>query len=492
MELPEPLDPVVDIKIPLPEWKPSTAAMEVTTQAIDEGTPVPTVGAAEPSSKEHPESREGSQVPPGHAQMERIPGEQPTTQRAEQGLPGSTEDCPSIRLGDLKDLIGVERYHRNHVLSLQRALDGLTLTDGLNKRLLPIVSMASQALANCYQIGDQAGFANLYKTCEDLLEACKRPAMQQQPTSNLLAPIMNQEQSAPNSWLQRLPEDCQENILEFLTRLRTDHNFLADRLSALSHVEFLELCSSSISKSPDSIFGSHHQRKASGYNRGPSMQDISSLLEKIGQLHEGDPFFVLFHGIFDSSCGPRTTEYSRRIHIWSTACAKVITEGKPGSDDFTTATLNAFSQSSPWHLAPRLETYIGKILQDGAFLLEPASKVSTNFREPLEIRNANAAIAASKFFDKALKGLFAILLDIAPADMMPGGLLILIHSILNKIPARDVRNRAKNFIVSRWYIASFLGRILTYPEVSDRYSTAKRELTVRIELRYNVEPPCRS
>ncbi|KAL8753802.1 MAG: hypothetical protein Q9184_005313, partial [Pyrenodesmia sp. 2 TL-2023] len=105
-----------------------------------------------------------------------------------------------------------------------------------------------------------------------------------------------------------------------------------------------------------------------------------------------------------------------------------------------------------------------KILQDGAFCLEPASRVPTNFKEPLEIRNANAVIAASKFYDKALKGLFAMLLDIAPADMMPGGLLTLIHSMLNKIPAIDVRSRAKNFIVSRWYIASFLGRILTYPE----------------------------
>ncbi|KAL8929517.1 MAG: hypothetical protein Q9208_001186 [Pyrenodesmia sp. 3 TL-2023] len=484
MELLEPLDPVVDFKIPLPEWKPSSAAtMEVTTEAIDEGTPVPTVGTAEPSSEGHTESREGPKVPLGHEHLERIPGEEPTAQKVEQGLPGSIEDCPPIRLGHLKDLIGVERYHRSQVLSLQRALDGLTLVDGINKRLLPVISMASQALANCYQSEDQAGFANLYKTCEDLLEACKRPDMQQQPTSNMLAPLLKQEQPAPNSWLQRLPEDCQENFLDFLSRLRTEPDFLADRLSALSHVEFVEFCSSSTSTSPNSIFGSNHQRKTSSYNQAPSMQDISSLLAQIGQFHEGDPFFVLFHGVFDSSCGPRTPEYFRRIQIWSTACAKVITEGKPGSNEFTIATLNAFSQSTPWHLAPRLEIYIGKILQDGAFLLEPASKVSTNFREPLEIRNANAAIAVSKFFDKAMKGLFAMLLDTTPADIMPGGLLILIHSILRKIPADDVRSRAKKFIVSRWYIASFLGRILTYPEVSDWYLMAKGELTVRIESR---------
>ncbi|KAL8761084.1 MAG: hypothetical protein Q9184_002762, partial [Pyrenodesmia sp. 2 TL-2023] len=237
MELSEPLVPVVDVKIPLPELKPSsTATMEVTTEAIDEGRQMPTVGAAEPSLEGHTESREGSPGPPGHEHLERIPGEQPTTQKVEQGSPRSTEGYPPIRLDDLKDLIGVERYHRNQVLSLQRALDGLTLTDGLNKRLLPVVSMASQALANCYQTGDQAGFANLYKTCEDLLEAFKRSDMRQQPTRDLLAPITNQEPPVSNSWLERLPEDCQENFLDFFTRLRSQQNFLADRLSALSCV----------------------------------------------------------------------------------------------------------------------------------------------------------------------------------------------------------------------------------------------------------------
>ncbi|KAI4196945.1 MAG: hypothetical protein LQ346_003133 [Caloplaca aetnensis] len=480
MELLDPLDPAVDLKIPLPDWEPpSTATLAGMNEAVDDGTPIPVGGATEPSLKGFPESREGSQLPSEHEELEKTTEEQPATENPEQGSPGSIKDCPPIRLADLRDLIGLERYHRYQLQSLQSALNGLTLADGLNRRLLPIVSMASQALADCYQTGDQAGFGNLYKTCDDLEEACKRDDVHQQPTGGLRCPVLDQEQPASNSWLQRLPEECQEIFLDFLTSIRTDNNFLAGRLSALSYVDFVELCSSPTSKSTNSIFGSHHQRKTSGYNRALSLQDTAPLLEKIHHFHEGDPFFVLFHGVFDSSCGPRTPEYFRRIQVWSTACAQVIAEGKRGSDEFTIATLSAFSQSSPWHLAPRLEAYIGKLLHGGAFLLDPASKGPTNFKEPLEIRNANVAITASKFFDEALKGLLAIFLDVTPADMMPGGVLLLVHTILKKIPSMDIRRRARNFILSKWYISSFLGRILAYPEVSDSLETAKRKLTLR-------------
>ncbi|KAL8904750.1 MAG: hypothetical protein Q9207_003062, partial [Kuettlingeria erythrocarpa] len=465
MELLEPLDPAVDFKVPLPDWKPpSTGTLEGMNEAVDDGTPIPVVGATEPSLEKFPELREGSQLPWEHEDLEKTTGEQPNARNSEQGLPGSTQDYPPIRLAELRDLVGLERYHRYQLQSLQSALDGITLADGLNRRLLPIVSMASQALADCYQTGDQAGFGNLYKTCDDLQEACKRDDVHPQPIGGLRAPALDQEQPASNSWLQRLPEDCQETFLDFLTSIRIDNNFLADRLSALSYIDFVELCNSPTSENTNSIFGSHHQRKASGYNRALPLQDTAPLQEKIRHFHEGDPFFVLFHSVFDSSCGPRTPEYFRRIHVWSTACARVIAEGKRGSDEFTIATLSAFSQSSPWHLTPRLGAYIGKLLHEGAFLLDPTSKGPTNFKEPLEIRNANVAIAASKFFDEALKGLLAIFLDVTPPDMMPDGVLVLIHAILKTISSTDIRRRAKNFIISKWYISSFLGRILAYPE----------------------------
>lgn len=497
MEQLEPLDPAIELKVPLPEWDTlSTASLEATNEATMEGTPSPkTDMAAAPQSVYPPagrsedgltESREGPQTESKHERSEGTNVEQPTAQQPDQAISQSTGQYPPIRLVGLTDLIGLERYHKSQASSLQNELDNLTLVDGLNKRLLPIVSMAYQEMADCYYSGDQVGFANLYQTCEDLVEACKSHDLQRKPTGGLRHSVLDQEQLAPGFWFERIPQDCQEYFLEFLTRLRTDPHFLADRLSALSFMEFTELCNSSHTlQSSNSVFGVHHQRKTSGHNRNSSLQDKPSLLEKLRHFNEGEPFFALFHSVFDSSCGLKSEEYSRRTRLWSTACARVITEGKPGSDEFTTATLNAFSLGSTWSLAPRLETYIGKILQDGAFLLDPASKGPPNLKEPLEIRNANAAIATSKFFDRALKELLAILLDTPPANIMPDGLLDLIRAILGRISTSEVRSRAKNFIASKWYISSLLGRILNHPEVCDRRELLTFELTNGLESWYD-------
>ncbi|KAI4144867.1 MAG: hypothetical protein L6R39_004008 [Caloplaca ligustica] len=476
MELLEPLDPTVELKIPLTGLEsPGSIRLEAISKPSGEGTPIPKAAVADSPRTGPPttgyfstgstESKIGPYGENTNEASENISGEQPTTEWPEQAIPTAIERSTTIRLGDLKDLLRLEQYHRDQASSQQRALDGQTLADGLNRRLLAVLLMAYQAMADSYQSGDQAEFASLYQTCEDLVEACKTQPWQPLPIEDLRHSGLDPEAPASSSWFDRLPLDCQESFLDFLTRLRNDTHFLADRLSALSFGDFAELCSSSrVSQASASVFGVH-QRKTSGFARTPSLPEDSSPLERLRRFFEGDPFFVLCHTVFDSSREPSTHEYQRRVQVWSTACARVITEGKPGSDEFTIATLDAFSRNKTWRLAPQLETYVARMLQDGAFLLDPASKGPTSFKEPLEIRNANAAIATSKFFDRALKELLAILVDALPASIMPEGLLELVHSVLQGIPTSEVRSRARNFIVSKWYIPSFLGRILNNPEV---------------------------
>ncbi|KAL9019509.1 MAG: hypothetical protein Q9185_003209 [Variospora sp. 1 TL-2023] len=476
MELLEPLDPPVELKIPLSDWE--TPSMEdvgtVSGAAIGE-TPTPEAVVLKATPFEFPharllvdgpsESRKGPQLEAKPQDWSGVFLEPSDTQRSERAFQGSMKHIPPMQLRDLKDIIGLERYHRNQASALQISLNGSVLADGLNKRLRPVLSMAYDAMAEYYQHGDQAGFTNLYQICEDLQEACGHHALEQGSTGGLHLSVLEPEQSTPNSWFERLPQDSQDIIIGLLTRLRTDTYFLADRLSALSFGAFAEFCSTPyVSQSPNSVFGVDHRRKASGYSRNNSFPEDVSLLGKTRTLHEGEPFFVLFHSVFDSSCAVGTPEFSQRTKIWSTACAKIITEGKRGSDEFTLATLDAFSSGSAWSLAPRLEIYMSKILQDGAFLLDSVSKGPTNFRESLEIRNANTAIASSQFFDRALKELLSILLSNTSATMMPDGLLDFIRSVLQGIPSSEIRSRARNFIVSKWYISSFLGRILAYPE----------------------------
>ncbi|KAL9011345.1 MAG: hypothetical protein Q9173_003803 [Seirophora scorigena] len=478
MELPKPLDPPVELKIPVSDWEPpsmdnvgpvSKAAVEETSsseatvsKATSSDVPTARLLAEGPS-----ESREGSQVNGKPQDRPDKSVESSDTLRSERASLGSAERHPPIQLRDIRDIVGLERYHRSHASALQTTLNGSVLVDGLNRRLLPVLSTAYEAMAECYQHGDQAGFTNLYQVCEDLQEACGHHALQQGSTEGLHQSVRESKQSAPKSWLERMRPDIQDTLFALLTNIRTDPHFLADRLSALSFGAFAELCSSPyLSQSPNSVFAVDHRHETSGYTHNASSPEDASLLGKTTILHEGDPFFVLFHSVFDSSCEVGTPEFSRRTQIWSTACAKVITEGKRGSDEFTLASLHASSSGRPWSLAPRLEIYIRRVLQDGAFLLDSVPRRPTSYKEPAEIRNANIAIMTSQFFDRALKELLSILLGTTSATMMPDGLLDFIRSVLGGIPTSEVRSRARKFIVSKWYISSFLGRVLAYPEAN--------------------------
>lgn len=373
-----------------------------------------------------------------------------------------------IGWNQLKDLLRRRQFHRNHVSSLQHALDAQTLVCGLNRRLIPSLGTAYRTMADCYQGSDVTGFAEVYQAAEGIVEACGAQTPEQIITKSLDPCPPEKGNLHPLSWLARLPQGCQDYVLDLISKLRTDENFLASRLSALSFLEFSEVFAHTQTlRKPQSMFQMHFQR-GSG-DRGPkySSPGRPPVLDQIRSFHQGDPFYVLFHGIFDSSSVSGTREYHLRVRVWSTACARVINEGKPGSDEFTTTVLNAFTDSSAWALKPQLDKYIAKVLHDGAFLLDSVPR-EPKFKEPVEIYNANAAIAQSKFFDKALKDLLSILLDASSVSMLPEGLIGLIRLLMSKISSIEVRHRARNFIAWKWYIQSLVCRILTCPEVSDR------------------------
>ncbi|KAL8831468.1 MAG: hypothetical protein Q9170_005283 [Blastenia crenularia] len=476
MELLEDVDSPVELKVPLPNIEhPETAILGAIDKDV-EGTPVPgtkehenvqsEVPAADLVDETSQQPKEDSHEGVGFEPRETTNVQQFKDQRPGQASEGSVQQSPIIRINDVKDLINRDEYQRSQAVSLQTTLDNHALADGLNRRLIPSLGMAFQEMANCYHSGDQAAFASLYQTCEDLSKTRTSYAIGMSPTATF-QPLVDPDLAKTNSWLERLFPDHQDVILDFITRLRTDDRFLADRLSALSFCAFAELLSySPVANTHSSAMGAFHQRQMSGHHRKLSSLGSVSALERLRQSHQGDPLFVLFHVIFDNSYGPGTKEYHRKVQVWSSACARIISEGKPGSDALTLASLDAFAVSSPWRLASQIESYIAVKLQEGAFMVDPTVTSPDNLKESPEIRNANIAIATSKFFDKALKDLFAILLNHPPVDMIPDGLLHFSHSILLNISNIEIRSRARKFIASKWFISSFLGRVLTYPEVS--------------------------
>ena len=468
MDFEDTLDPPAEMKIPFPDTdhSPRTKADQLTSKEVER--------RARPDSSQTPEPIGHDRVDP--SDQERSDGTStypPGERNTEDSKPVSSNEGgqqaisnkPPVGLAEVRDVIALEHYHKQRLALQQSALDNLTRKCSINSRLIPSLDRAHRALSDCFQNGDSTGFAKVYRTCENIVEACITHPVETS-TMDLEEPV-DHKHTTPMSWLQRLPEDCQQIIINFITDLRTDTNFLAERLSSLSFSELIELLPrSDTSRRPQSIFQGQPQRSTAGYNPSPPSQGGELVLGKLRNLHQGDPFFVLAHCIFAIAGTQGSTERYLKNRVWSNACARVIVEGRPGSDDFTTCTLDAFFDSSNWSLKPRLERFIAKVLQEGAFLVDPTSREPSDLKAPMEIRNANVVIAKSNFFDQALKDLLGLLLSFPLMAMLPNGLHTFICSTLGKIHNAEVRKRARNFIVSKWFVSSVLSQALTNPEVS--------------------------
>ncbi|KAL8855589.1 MAG: hypothetical protein Q9178_007781 [Gyalolechia marmorata] len=498
MDFPDVPHPPVELKLPLRDLEaPSPTNLDQVSISEVEGEILPAtaqdLGNIDPpghpsiESSDHQEQRNGA--------YENSPGapmtEDPISERSdEDGTSALPHELP-FGLAEVRHVVALEQYYRKRSLSQQYALENLTRTCGIYGRLIPCLDNAHQAIADCYQNGNSTGFAKIYQTCEELVEVCRNQTME--PTIGDPEDNVDQSYAQPVSWLERLPQICQDVVVSLLSSLRTDDSFLADRLSSLSFSELVKVSSrSDPSRRPQSIFQGLPQRSSTGFSQSPLRQENDLISDKLRNFHQGDPFFVLFHGVFGTASTQGVKEQRLKIQIWSTACARVITEARPGSDEFTISTLDAFFDSNVWSLKPQLETYIAKMLQKGAFLVDPVLKEPINAKEPLEIRNANAVIATSNFFDQALKDLLGILLSSSSVNMLPDGLHTFICRTLGKIHNIEVRTRARHFIVSKWFISSILARALTNPQVSALLrGTIPLSLHV-LELRYDDVPSYKS
>lgn len=373
-----------------------------------------------------------------------------------------------VSLDELAQLVELERYEGQQSISLQNNLHRLYLSTGLKRRLSRIASLTYRRMVGLYKAVDQAGFVGIHQAYENLSTECHAAKFVPQVGSwnhrgeNLAARLW----VAPTtSWIQQLPLTVSEDILRFLVNIRTNDGFLSGCISGMSYTELTALTSS---YQPVALVGSvlqnhsHVKPRVDGY--GSRGGNLIPGLDALRTFHKNDPYHLLLYGVFDDSAEPRSQEYRLRSDTWSTTCARVLMDGKRGSDEFAITTLDAFAGLQSWTQVPQLEAFLMETLSQGAFLLDPPQP--TDFKQPVEIRNAQAVIAASHFFDKALKRLFQLLVDEPLEAAVPQSALDFAHATLRKIMDPRVRLKAKTFIVSKWYFQCLLSNILVYPEVS--------------------------
>jgi len=449
----------IELKVPLPTSSACSDAEEEKGEIVADS-------ANEVFKSEEEESHSDIKIPVA---------EEPKDVFTEIPRPEEPHDLPAVTLAELARLVELEAYQKRQALLAQTRLGNLRLSCGLDKRLISTLSIAYGDLIDQYKTDDQAGFAGLYEACEQLKSSCSNASASvvDQDKDNGETPLQQMDTDGRNS-IQTLPLEDQKNMLTFLSQLRTDPDFLAERISHLSSTELTALTSSYHPAGIDfSILQNHSHGKSQFFSRDSQMMKLSRRMDNVRWFHIQDPFFALLYGAFDTSTMPGSYEYTRRMEIWSAVCARTMTEGfggsRPGSDELAIASLDAFASIQDWSLKPKVEVYLMSVLTKGAFLLEPHASQPVNFKEPLETHNAKAAVAEADFFENALLDLCDLLTASDIQRAVPASALTFAHAVLRRIEDPKLRLRAQQFIVIRWYFATFISSIAVYPEVSKRY-----------------------
>lgn len=395
--------------------------------------------------------------------------------------PHLTKDDENISLQELAHVVRLSKYQERKRANTRVRLQRSLISTALSARLTRCGDIANRNLVDSFRKDDKDGFAMLYNAIQDVRKSCdelRRYALLEPDMEPLSSPALGSSDSldTPTSsvvgvgplksitpFLHDISASARETILEFLSEIRTNPDYLATRICALSSSELNAFLSFHKGMEPVESVLPYHGRSASRHHASASSgrSNSSSDIERLLSFQRHDPLSILIHSCFANSAGPDSTEDQRRTDIWATVLARLIQQPKSSSEHFLISVLNIWTAMRDWSGKSNMEWFLMKILEEGAFILDRAEdQHGTRFN--LSDWNPSDEAAAKEFYDKAVQGLFE-LVDDEDATGIPEGLLELGNAILKKLDNKYVENTSR-WLVWRCLFFVFLLGVIVHPE----------------------------
>lgn len=383
-------------------------------------------------------------------------------------LPTAAIPTSATSLAELAHLIRLQGYQEQRKAHSRVRLHRWLVSSALSARLVHCGELAYRTLVDDFRSDDKKGFASLYNALNDVRNSCdatRQYALLEPDLDFAKSKSMKSDKPLSSStFLNEVPSKILDDLLDFISEIRTNPDFLAARISTLSQQELASLSSFRQAMDPiDSVMAMQARGKNVGAHK-PSQQG-SNPVERLLSFQRHDPLAALVYSIFANSSGPDSAEDLRRTDVWATTCAKLIKDIKPGSEKFIKTVLDVWAGMREWPGKANLELYLMQALQDGQFLLEKAEEQSARSPAQPVARSTKDTIAADEYFDRVVKRLFEVVDDEPSAGGIPEGVLEIGNAILRKLDEeKNLRKASQNFFVSRWLFSTFLLNAIIHPE----------------------------
>ncbi|RMZ11434.1 hypothetical protein D0860_03425 [Hortaea werneckii] len=383
-------------------------------------------------------------------------------------LPGVDNDPPAPRnapsLTHVAHLLKSQRSHERQALQRDDLVHSLRVKAAGTSRLAHATHLLQKTLAECIRAEDKERFVSLQNALQNAL------ALRQQGCH-----LSDPEMSASDSHfpLHQLPETARALTKQFLSAIRQDGDFLANRIASLSHQELLALLPENlVARSSDSVFGSSTGSRSRVAAHLGYLADVQTDMLSSGSFSSTLETMIL--SVRDLSM-PQAIEERRSLDLWSTVCARLIIEQKPGSEKLVPAVLDIWTSSCHWPGRTRIDLWIAETLRKGAFLVEQPSKQSFRIRvHGRPDSSADEEKKSEEFYSQATDALLELLADPSNVSVIPNKALEMCRAIWTKLQTSPGHQRAfPHFILTRWLFSSFLVQVVTLPEVWLNYWIGK-------------------
>ncbi|KAL1894079.1 hypothetical protein Cpir12675_003863 [Ceratocystis pirilliformis] len=395
----------------------------------------------------------------------------------------STKEASLTELVVLKDLTRIVRlgkYQQHIRLAAENHLRHYAIADALSTRFLRCAAISQRSFANFFYIDDAEAFADLRETVEYLHikgDEYSRLADAERG-DNTSKPVDGYQQTAIDnrgnlqpvpSFLAGTSPDTRQTLLSFISKIRSDPDYLAECLCSLTTSELIAMTKPSQDLGDvDSILPQQAKPPLSrGTGRTPSSHLTTGRpgpkadynIKRMMSFHRHDPIYTLMYTCFTTLVGFGSAEDERRLNIWAQACARLIS-ARTGLEPVFVSILNAWTLTCDWPGKTKIEWYLMRILEDGAFILDRAEdQQGTRFN----LRNWTPRDdeAAQEFYDKAVGDLFKTVID-AEGGGIPESFLDFSNEVLKRIEPNIFESTRAFFC--RWLFQNLILNVVTRPE----------------------------
>ena len=358
----------------------------------------------------------------------------------------------------------LQRHHERRKQNLSARISVLQRSVALASRLKRSSAWVQDGLVEISKHQDTGGFVRTFSHAHDLVDSCYSHWNNEVQKLDILQHFNSESQQTgtPTAFFDRLSPSSQNELLKLIRNLRSNPQFLVDKLSRLPLSQVATLTAKPKWEASESLLTSLSQQSGGSAQRRRRVQAFSKELEEYASAFErNDPFAFLIHNIYSNDSSPDSPEHNLRLWTWSSVCSGLLINQSKSYNSLYWQTLEAFSAMQDWPAKTRVELFLMDVLQRGALFIKEGSSQRGKSRA-----GSQQSQQEQEFFESAVLDLYWTLIN-CNTGCYPTGALEFAQAILGKLPNEDDQSDFRSHFFERWYLNHFLKTAIMYPENED-------------------------